>query len=63
MAVVGADHQAVLTSAADDVRHVVVDLAGDENVVVFEDISRKNSAAGAVTDCRFAINRAMRISR
>ena len=35
MAVVGADHQAVFTRAADDVRHVVVYLAGDEDVVVF----------------------------
>src|SRR5580765_2474700 len=56
MTVVGADHQAVFTRAADDVRHVVVYLAGDEDVVVFEDIRRKNSAAGAVTDCRFAVN-------
>src|SRR5262247_3996536 len=56
MAVVGADHQAVFTRAADDVRNVVVYLAGDEDVVVFEDISRKNSAAGAVTDRRFAVD-------
>jgi len=37
-----------LASAADDVRHVVVHLTGDEDVVVFEDIGRKGSAGGAV---------------
>src|SRR6266550_5533406 len=56
VAVVGPDHQAIFAGATHDIGHIVVDLAGNENIVSLEDVLRERSISDSVTNFCLAID-------
>src|SRR4029453_12157135 len=55
MPIVGADHQAMLTSILEDPGQIIVCLTGDKDLVGLEGVFRKPLALGLIAACRLVV--------